>query len=341
MQAERRVVFAARWRICLAGILAAVSLTALSTSAKYVLGGGFAIPIDCALGTNCWIVNYPDAGPESASLDFNCNHLTYDGHKGTDFAVRDLAAVRRGVAVVSAAAGQVLRVRDGMSDDGSAGVPDGRACGNGMLISHGDGWETQYCHLRKGSVAVRPGELVRRGDRLGMVGMSGHAQFPHVHLTIRRNGTPLDPFTGREVFSGCGMTGQTLWHDDARPAYSASQIVAVGFATDSVDMTVIQQDAASPTVLSAGAPALVLWVVTLGIEPGDRLSLRIAGPDGSTVFSRQQKLERTQIRRLDYGGRRLRGKAWAPGVYIGEARLLRPGSGATEKPAARASVTLR
>ncbi len=351
-RAERRARFSRRWQVrrigMLAGmlvwVLAAASLTALPAAATDLPGGGFGIPIDCTLDADCWIVNYPDAGPGSDGVDFRCNHLTYDGHDGTDFAVPDLATMRRGVAVVSAAAGRVLRVRDGMSDAGSADVPDGRACGNGVVVSHGGGWETRYCHLREGSVAVRPGEPVRRGDRLGMVGMSGRTVFPHVELTVLRHGTPLDPFTGREVFSGCGVTERSLWHEGAHPAYSAVRIVAAGFATGAVDMAAIQRDAASPSWLSAGAPALVLWVVTLGVEPGDRLGLRITGPDGSTVFSRREELERTWIRRLDYGGRRLRGSAWTPGVYVGEARLERPGANATEPPvvrAARVEVTLR
>ena len=341
VRVERRGCFAARWRIGLAGVVAIASLAGHSALAGDVPRDGFGLPVDCRLGTNCWIVNYPDAGPGPTSLDFNCNHLTYDGHKGTDFAVRDLAAVRQGVEVVAAAAGRVLRIRDGVSDDGSTGVSDERACGDGVIVSHGDGWETQYCHLREDSVAVRPGESVRRGDRIGLVGMSGRAEFPHVQLSIRRNGTPLDPFTGREVFSGCGVAGQSLWNADARPRYAPSQIVASGFATGRVEMASIQRDAASPTVLSVDAPALVLWVVTLGLEPGDLLSLSVTGPDGSTIFSQHKELERTQIRRLDYGGRRMRGERWMPGLYIGEASLSRPGAGDTGKLVSRTSVTLR
>ena len=311
-----------------------------AASADAAPGDGFGLPIDCTLGTSCWIVNYPDAGPKSARLDFRCNHRTYDGHRGTDFAIRDLAAMRRGVGVVAAAAGEVLRVRDGIEDRGVEGATPGQECGNGVVISHGDGWETQYCHLREGSVAVRSGERVRRGERLGLVGLSGRTEFPHVHLTLRRDGATLDPFTAREVFSGCGAAGRSLWHEDARPAYSASEVVAVGFATGKVDMASLQRDAASPTVLSAGAPALVLWAVTLGIEPGDRLSLRITAPDGSTVYAQEKAMERTRIRRLDFGGRRVRGDGWTPGVYVGEVSLVRPSSGATGEKV-RTSVTLR
>ena len=325
----------------LAGILAAVVVAGHAAPAGAVPGDGFGLPIDCKLGTSCWIVNHPDAGPGSEGRDFNCNHLTYDGHGGTDFAIRDLEAMRRGVRVVAAAAGEVLRVRDGVGDAGGAQATEGQGCGNGLVVSHGDGWETQYCHLRDGSVAVRPGEAVERGDLLGLVGLSGYTEYPHVELTVRRNGATIDPFTGREVSSGCGEAGRSLWRDDARPAYAASQVVAVGFATGAVDMATLQRDAASPSVLATDAPALVLWVVTLGIEPGDRLDLRITGPDGSTVFSAQKEMERTRIRRLDFGGRRVRGDGWTPGRYVGDVTLVRPGSGESGTLVARTSVTLR
>ena len=330
---------AVRWPARVAAILAAVSVAGPVATAHAVPGNGFGLPIDCRLGTSCWIVNHPDAGRESDILDYGCNHLTYDGHHGTDFAIRDLEAMRHGVRVVSAAAGQVLRVRDGVPDRGLAGAAEGQGCGNGVVVSHGDGWETQYCHLRDGSVAVRPGDTVDRGDRLGLVGLSGHTEYPHVELTIRRDGTSLDPFTGRAVESGCGEAGRSLWREDERPAYAASQVVAAGFATDRVEMESLQRDASSPTVLGADAPALVLWVVTLGIEAGDRLHLQITGPDGGAVFSQDKEMERTQIRRLDFGGRRKRGDGWAPGLYVGDVRLVRPGTGA--ELTIRTSVNLR
>ena len=337
----RRGLVTNPWQCRPAEILAAVLVAGCATAADAVPGDGFGLPIDCKLRTSCWIVNYPDAGPGSEHLDYRCNRLTYDGHGGTDFAIRDLEAMRHGVRVVSAAAGEVLRVRDGVGDGGLADATEGRGCGNGVVISHGDGWETQYCHLRDGSVAVRPGARVERGDRLGLVGMSGNAEFPHVELTIRRNGATLDPFTGREVFSGCGKAGRSLWHEGAHPSYRAFQVLAVGFATGRVDMESLRRDAASPTVLSADAPALVLWVITLGIEPGDRLHLRIVGPDGNTVFSQERESKRTRIRRLDFGGRRVRGDGWTPGVHIGEVSLVRPGSREGAKRMVRASVTLR
>ena len=57
-----------------------------------------ALPVDCIVDRDCWIANYVDHDPGADAKDHTCGPLTYDGHGGTDFAVRDFASVRRGVA---------------------------------------------------------------------------------------------------------------------------------------------------------------------------------------------------------------------------------------------------
>ena len=75
-----------------------------------------ALPIDCIPGRTCHIQNYTDADPGSGARDFTCGPLTYDSHKGTDFALPDLALMRAGVTVRAAAPGRVTGLRDGMAD---------------------------------------------------------------------------------------------------------------------------------------------------------------------------------------------------------------------------------
>ena len=55
--------------------------------ASPVLAEGFLIspPLDCDLGTDCFIQQYVDSDPSSDAMDFTCAALSYDGHKGTDF----------------------------------------------------------------------------------------------------------------------------------------------------------------------------------------------------------------------------------------------------------------
>ena len=177
-----------------------------------------------------------DAGPDRR--DYACGRLSYDGHSGTDFRVADVPAMMRGVTVVAAAPGTVKGVRDGMADINLAEIGrealKGKDAGNGVVIDHGDGWETQYSHLRKGSVLVRRGQTVEAGTPLGLIGMSGAAEFPHVDFSVRHQGQEIDPFTGTADPTACGETGQTLWRGEvlAGLKYQPTGGLVSGFASD-------------------------------------------------------------------------------------------------------------
>lgn len=63
--------------------------------------------------------------------------------------------------------------------------------GNTVLVDHGQGMVSMYCHLR--DTAVTPGQTLARGDRLGTVGASGRATGPHLHWTVSLNSSAIDP----------------------------------------------------------------------------------------------------------------------------------------------------
>ena len=137
--------------------LSAVLLVAVGRSAN-AEPPILSVPIACELGDDCWIVNYFDADPSESASDYTGGPRTYDGHGGTDFAIRGLEAMAVGIKVLAAAPGVVKALRDGMADinvaeTGRAAAAN-RECGNGVLINHDAGWSTQYCHLRKGSVSA-------------------------------------------------------------------------------------------------------------------------------------------------------------------------------------------
>jgi hypothetical protein len=297
-----------------------------------VLTGGLTRPLRCVLGETCWVANYVDVDPTPGARDFRCGPRTYDGHTGVDFAVRDLGVMRAGVAVIASAAGTVRNVRDGLEDvaateAASRARVSSRECGNGVVIEHADEWETQYCHLRRGSVRVKAGDRVARGTPIGLVGLSGETEFPHLHLSVRHKGIAIDPFTGRAGAAGCGLAGKPLWQADQPVPYEEVALYNAGFAGGQPDIERIRRGEPGETPVTATSPALVLWVDMLGVRAGDTVRLTITGPRGERVVDQQQTIDRTQARRYAFAGRRNAGGHWPAGRYRGEAVLIRGAAG--------------
>lgn len=303
------------------------------TLASPVLAGDFLldIPVDCGIGEDqgCFIQHYVDRDAGPARRDVMCRTtLTYDGHGGTDFALRSWADMEAGVDVLAAAAGTVRAVRDGVEDIEFDPVRDavrieGRDCGNGVVVEHGDGWQTQYCHLRQNSVSVRPGDTVSAGDKLGLVGMSGRAQFPHLHLHVRQNGVVIDPFAPNPS-AQCGDRSEAIFQ--TAPDYAPGGMIAAGFSTAIPDYERVKAGTAHLAEVTDQAPAVVIWGFAYGSEPGDTLRLTIQAPTGETLFTHDAVLDRAQAQVFRAAGQTKANADWfAPGSYTGTASLLRAG----------------
>jgi murein DD-endopeptidase MepM/ murein hydrolase activator NlpD len=63
--------------------------------------------------------------------------------------------------------------------------------GNHIEINHGFGYLTLYAHLS--SYKVRPGQRVKRGDVIGLVGSTGRSQAPHLHYEVHKDGKVVNP----------------------------------------------------------------------------------------------------------------------------------------------------
>jgi len=78
----------------------------------------------------------------------------------------------------------------------------GRMAGYGSMIHlvHGFGLGTRYGHLSR--VMVSPGQRVKRGDVIGLVGSSGRSTGPHLHYEVFRTGVQVDPrkYLGEALF---------------------------------------------------------------------------------------------------------------------------------------------
>lgn len=318
--------------------LGSVIVLALSVFALPAVALDLSVPLSCELGRECFVQNYVDIDPSDTVLTADCGKASYDGHKGTDFRVLN---TRVTMEVLAAAPGRVKALRNDMPDrlvrkkEDRAAVRD-RECGNGVVIAHEGGWETQYCHLRQGSVSVSVGDEVERGQMIGSVGFSGFAAFPHVHLAVRKDGQVVDPFLGsvagaQDRLAACSASavalpqGGSLWAEDAdmllRDAGGA--LVEMGFAGKPVR----SQDLETGSVMTPAtdAPALVFFARLINLKEGDRIDLELTGPNGVVTISEGKPLERNKAQWVAFAGRKTPQGGWPAGAYAGEVVLRRGG----------------
>ncbi len=67
-----------------------------------------------------------------------------------------------------------------------------------VIIDHGLGIYTVYCHLKK--ILVKKGELVARGQKIARSGKTGRVTGPHLHFGVYIGGVKVDPKVLLEVF---------------------------------------------------------------------------------------------------------------------------------------------
>jgi hypothetical protein len=301
----------------------------------------FHLPINCTIGTDCWVLNYADIGPDKdgVATDAACNARTYEDHKGTDIAIPDEASMKRGVDVLAAQSGTVTRVRDGEEDHFNVTKEqldkikaDKKECGNAVLIDHGGGWQSLYCHMKKGSIMVKPDTPIKEGEKIGQVGVSGMTQFPHIHFGLTHNNMVVDPFTGLDIREPCGKTGGGLWEKSAGLAYQPLTFFDMGFDTAAPDLASIDRERKDRKQLRDDAPALVFHAVLLGVRDGDAITLKIEGPDGEVFAVKQSKQEKTRARQMLFVGRKVpNGLPLKPGIYTGKAAVIRTGKDGKEQ----------
>lgn len=290
------------------------------------------LPVKCEIGRDCFIQQYVDIDPGPGYKDYTCGRQSHDGHKGTDFRVRTTADVERNVAVLAAASGIVKGGRDGMTDRLVAAkpVPESvkeRECGNGVLLEHPGGWQTQYCHMKRGSVRVRKGDEVRAGDVLGAIGYSGLAGFAHLHISVRKDGEIVDPFKGlNSEGKACGAGAAPLWDASVMDAlkYRAGQVLDVGFAARKVTLNELATGAIQGFVPAPQSPGLVAWGWAINLQKGDRAVAVLTGPKG-VIHRNSVTLKKRKSHYMLFAGKKRKGDRWPSGRYTAFFGVIRDG----------------
>lgn len=284
-------------------------------------------PLDCELGNDCYIEDYMDHDPSTGKLDYTCSIKTRDGHRGTDIVLDGFVMMKRGVSVLAAADGIVSAARDGEPDEAATASTladlSGRECGNAVRITHADGWQTLYCHLRKDSVLVRQGNIVKAGEPLGLVGMSGKTNLPHLHFGVLHLGRSIDPFhpaTG--TATTCGPDRTTLWATP--PAYQRTGFYTAAMTTGIPAYEHVRSGEARKTSARPDQP-LVIYGYMHHAETGDVLHLSASGPQGE-IFSSSEVLKAPKRSQFKAFGRKAPPAGWPVGRYRGVVRLTRAGA---------------
>jgi hypothetical protein len=161
-------------------------------------------------GRNVLVNTHLDATPAFRAHSFALDIVAVDrlGQRADGLLPEDPEAYTVfGLPVYAPCDGTVRRVVDGLPDQRPPALDRGNVAGNHVVLACGAA-EVMLAHLRRGSVEVREGDTVKRGDRLAAVGNSGYSGEPHLHVHAQRagpggDGEPLAmTFGGRTLSRG-------------------------------------------------------------------------------------------------------------------------------------------
>lgn len=122
-------------------------------------------------------------GEWSEALDFDVRNKEGRTFRGAGTQLEDYFCYN--LPVIAPARGTVIKVQDGIDDNPVGEVNLEMNWGNTVIIKHAEGLYTKLSHLKKGTITVREGQEVDRGEVLAKCGSSGRSPEPHLHFQVQ------------------------------------------------------------------------------------------------------------------------------------------------------------
>lgn len=282
------------------------------------------IPVDCPLRPPleaaqsdkplCHIAHYVDHDTSADTKDYKGGRRSYSPgyadrnfHRGIDFSLLDKKALdtaNQPVMVVAAAAGTVYNVRDGQGNFTSGSGP---ACGNRVMINHGNNLITLYCHLSPNSLRVKNGDTVLKGQAIGAIGASGRANFPHLHFGVLEqrgdNALYLDPFLpGKSPETSPDQAIPLVrWEQGAmeKMVYRPVEIIKAGFVTEAPTRQSLRLDLRAVDTLSWNEFGPIFpFLYISGAFKGYKIAMDVRSEEGDILFSGTRILDEKPSRHM-------------------------------------------
>lgn len=262
----------------LGGPLGAAPLTEDVTSARQPYPF---VPLGGTLFDEVFGQNFVDLDTGPNLLDFTGGTATINGQTGEDFLLPSFAAENIGVPVFAALDGTVTQaVYTDRADHVTSG---GTGLGNYVLLSHGAGQETGYFSLAYSNDDPRyqplsPGQFVKAGTQIGLVGSSGVSTGPHLHFQSTLNGAIFEPF------AGAARPGPSWWV--SQPLLRAEPYVeSYAISPGTIASPAPNEDLPRQGAFASGVTQTGCWAILNNLPAGSTFRLRWMRPDGSVYQS--------------------------------------------------------
>lgn len=130
-----------------------------------------------------------------------------DGHSYSGDPLKNESYYAFGQPLYAPADGKVVSVLSNIPDNEPVGKMNPKVpAGNEVVIAHANGEYSVIGHMKKGSALVKVGDMVKTGDKLGLVGNSGNSSEAHLHYQVS---------DGADLFKSKAI--QIKWQDGSKP----------------------------------------------------------------------------------------------------------------------------